>query len=53
MTVTVTFTDGKKQTFRKIVDVFNQDRDYRLPILGGGFVLIPKSSVRLLEGEGE
>ena len=50
MTVTITYIDGKKETFRNVLDVFNQDRDYRLPINGGGFVLIPKSVVRKLEG---
>jgi hypothetical protein len=52
MTVQVQFTDGKKQTFRGVRDVLNQDRDYRLPFEKGGVVLIPKHAVRLLEIEG-
>ncbi len=53
MTVTVHFTDGKKQTFRGVRDVQNQERDYRLPKEGGGnpTVLISKATVKYLEIE--
>ncbi len=51
MKVTVTYTDGKKETFTAVQDVFNQDRDYRLPRFNDTFVLIPKAVVRKLEGE--
>jgi hypothetical protein len=53
MTVTVKFTNGKVETFRKVEDVKNQDRDYRLPgIDSAPTVLIPKTAVMYLIIEG-
>lgn len=51
MTVFVHFTDGKRETFRRVFDVKNQDREYRLPSLDkdGSTFLIPKANVKWLE----
>ena len=51
MTITVFFTDGKRETFRRVLDVLNQDREYRMPSLArdGVTVLVPKASVKWLE----
>jgi hypothetical protein len=51
MTVTVHFTDGKRETFRRVRDVQNQTGEYRLPSeeKNGTTILVPKHTVKWLE----